>query len=292
MKWNRYKILEWNINQATNKNGMNLIPEFIVKELVKQNPDIVVLTEFCFCKNAKEFLEKVFQQRNYDYFPKTATQNTINGQNEVLIAWRKELFECIPDGLISVETKKNNNNPNCVIIQLREKETGITFVVSGIRITMAKWIDKKLNENEKKKAYQEQANLRRKQMESIYRLLEPYPRVIIAGDFNNYRRGTQLKNWNINELNCSHKEYIVYRPLGQSIYEEEKGNKDFEFAEDHFIAKNCVVKDYMYDRNFMDWDVEKNVYKLGNNFPNWNEIIGFPDHAILRGELWITGELN
>ena len=28
----RYKILEWNINQATNRDGNNVLPEMLIKE--------------------------------------------------------------------------------------------------------------------------------------------------------------------------------------------------------------------------------------------------------------------
>lgn len=290
MQSRRYRIIEWNINQATDKYGINIIPDFIINELVKQNPDLVVLTEFRFCKNSDDFLRQAFEERNYDYFPKEATHNTNNGQNEVLIAWRKELFECIQDGQSSVETTWENNHPNCVKVQLEEKINGSNFTVVGLRITMAKRICNDLGRSAKQKALQEQANLRRCQMEYVYKLLEGCSRVLIAGDFNNYRRGSQLKNWNINQLNCMRKEYTVYTPSGQSICEEEKSDKDYEFAEDHFIAKKCVIKDYIYDRGFMNQ--EKKVYRLGKNFPDWNELNGFPDHAILCGDLWITEELN
>ncbi len=44
-------ILEWNINQATNISNKNLIPGFVVDEVIKNNPDIFIFTEFAKTRN-------------------------------------------------------------------------------------------------------------------------------------------------------------------------------------------------------------------------------------------------
>lgn len=262
----RYKILEWNINQATNRDGNNVLPEMLIKELRVQNPDIIILTEFFFCDNAAEFLEEAFLQRNYEFYP---TEATGYRQNEVLIAWRKDIFKCDTENSHSEITTRQNNKPNYVRVLLTDRVVNKNIMVVGVRITIAKWIPEKLDKKEKRKAYQEQARLRRKQMEYVYSTLDDYPNVIIAGDFNNYRRGTDLSNWNINEITCGRTEYNRYTPIGQSIYECEKKDVDSEFAEDHFITKGCVMKDFVYDRTFIYW--EKHVYCEKMDFRDWEK---------------------
>lgn len=280
----RYKILEWNINQASNKNKNNRLPEMLVKELRLQNPDIIVLTEFCFCNNAADFLDKAFLQRNYEFYPTEATKNAENGQNEVLIAWRKDIFRCDTEKSQSEITTWNNNKPNYVRVLLTDKTANKNILIVGVRITGAKKIPSGLDKKAEREAFQEQASLRRKQMEYVYSTLDNYPIVIIAGDFNNYRRGTDLNNWNINKITCGRKEYNRYTPIGQSIYECEKNNVDFEFAEDHFVSKGCIIKDFVYDRTFICW--EKQVYRKGMDFRDWENLIGFPDHAVIYGDIY------
>ena len=283
-KFMRYKILEWNINQASNRDRKNRLPEILIKELKLQNPDIIVLTEFCFCDNATEFLEKTFSQRGYEFYPTEATQSTKNGQNEVLIAWRSEHFKYNTENSQSEIVTWSNNKPNYARVLLTDKTSNKNIIVAGVRITTAKNIPKGLDKETESKEYQKQATLRKQQMEYVYSTLDNYPIVIIAGDFNNYRRGTNLKNWNINEITCSRKEYKRYTPIGQSIYECEKNNTDFEFAEDHFVAKGCAIKDFVYDRTFIYW--EKQVYRDNMDFTDWEKLIGFPDHAIIYGDIY------
>ena len=109
-----YKILSWNINQATNRFGTNRIPELVGESILERKADIVVLTEFCFCKNAQEFLENYLEAQGYDYFPKKDMYQSKDRQNMVLLAWKKEFFE--PVGHIeeaawhAKTTKTNNDN--------------------------------------------------------------------------------------------------------------------------------------------------------------------------------------
>lgn len=284
-KNNRYKILTWNINQATNKKGNNKIPELVNKEIIRQNPDILVLTEFAFCEGINGFIEDTLLKRGYSCFPKESTDNTKNKQNEILIAWRTELFECMNERSTSEAVTKTNNKPNFAKVMLVDREYNKKFVVAGIRITMAEYIPKGLSSIEERIAYQKQAIKRRKQMEYVYDILRDYETVIAMGDFNNYRRGTHIKNWNISEIICNHDEYIRYTPEGQSIKREKEPNVEKQFAEDHFLAKGCEVKDFIYDRSFIMWDNQ--IYNHGADFSDWNRLIGYPDHAILYGDLYL-----
>lgn len=280
----RYKIMEWNINQATNKNNQNLLPDIVSNEIIRQNPDIVILTEFAFCNNSQEFLNQTFTNRGYRFYPEQKTKNTINEQNEILVAWRDNLFEKTSESTY-METSYKNNNPNCCIVHLKEKLGNRKLTVAGLRITMAKYIPQNVSDKEMQKLYQEQANLRRKQMEQVISFVEKENTVLIVGDFNNYRRGTMLKNWNISQINCGKKKFTIYTPKGQSIYEEQGKDVNHEFAEDHFIAKNCYIKNYQYDRDFVYSN--KQVYTAGKDLSDWETLKSYPDHAILYGDLWL-----
>lgn len=292
----KYTLCSLNLNQATDAYGRNHIPNFVGEMMVDKNPDLIVLTEFCFCKNAKEFLEKYLVSRGYDYFPKENIYNAYNGQNMVFLAWRKNCFEpvgSIKEAAWHAYTTKGNNVPNYARIYLKDKQ-GIEFAFTGIRITMAMEITAGEKEEElRKQQYQEQARLRREQMEYVLQSLKGIPNVIIAGDFNNYRRGTDLV-WNVNNLNCG-LAFDVYTPEGQSIYGEHASSIEYEFAEDHFMATGCTVSSYQYDRSFTDKCPE--VYIHGKSFCLYKDKkmiwsipcgSGYPDHAILVGEL----ELN
>ena len=96
-----YKILEWNINQATDIYGKNSIPDFVKNELINKGADIVILTEFYFCKNAEIFIKEAFDDYGYDYF----THNK-EKENEVLIAWKKSYLNLSEE--VTLTTKYNN----------------------------------------------------------------------------------------------------------------------------------------------------------------------------------------
>lgn len=275
----QYKIFEWNINQATDRYGKNIIPKFVGNELISSNADIIVLTEFCFCKNAEMFIEEVFS-KSYDY---KFTDNIKENQNEVLIAWKKELFEF--EGEEATTTTSNNNKPNFLIVHLKTSN-GIRVVVGGIRITL--------------KSYKE----RKEQMKFALNQLREYEDVIIGGDFNNLRRGTEVEEWNLRVMQELCKEYgfnSIHTPEGQSIYQEQAESIDYEFAEDHFITKGSKIKmkEKYYNRDFTRKNPD--VYLFGGDFQVYNHNLkrvtwsipfgsGIPDHAIISGEIVIENE--
>lgn len=184
----------------------------------------------------------------------------------------------LPDGKFGlVEVKASGKKPR-VLQEHRHDQ-----LRSGVRITMAENIPVKGTEDEKKKAYQKQANKRYKQMQYVYKQLEKFARVIMGGDFNNYRRRTELKDWNIGRILCDNQEYKIYTPKGQSIKEKKSiRGEEYEFAEDHFVTKNCEIDNEVYDRCFVFRD-EK--YINGEDLSDWNYLSGYPDHAILIADL-------
>lgn len=269
-----YKILEWNINQATDIYGKNSIPDFVKNELINKGADIVILTEFYFCKNAEIFIKEAFDDYGYDY---RFTHNKKEKENEVLIAWKKELFEFESEEVTL--TTKYNNKPNFLMVHLKTSN-GIKIVVAGLRITM--------------KSYKE----RKEQMLFALNQLKNYENVIIGGDFNNLRRETIVEEWNlkvIEDLCHIYKFNPMHTPEGQSIYQEQGVSLAYEFAEDHFITKgnSIKMKEYHYDRGFTKDNPD--IYLFEGNFQVYNNDInkvtwsipfgsGIPDHAMIMGK--------
>lgn len=269
----KYKILVWNINQATDRYRRNNIPDFVRDELINKSADIVILTEFCHCNNSEVFIKETFTNKGYDY---RFTNNKTDKQNDVLIAWKQELFKF--QSVEVIKTTKVNNMPNFLIVHLKNN-SGNKVSIAGLRITLKSYIN------------------RREQMVYALEKVKDYENIILGGDFNNLRRGTAIKEWNLNEILkiCNKYEFDLHTPEGQSIYQEQAQSLDFEFAEDHFITKgtNIKMREYYYDRGFTKKNPD--VYLFKGDFQVYNDRVkrvtwaipfgsGIPDHAILQGE--------
>lgn len=276
-----YKVLEWNINLQSNKN--NSIPDFVSDSIIEQNADIIIITEFVYCKNADVFLKNTFTEKGYDY---TTSENSLNSNvNDVLIAWKKDKFikenESISLCSCNIST---SNIPNFIGIAL--KVNNKKLYVAGIRITMTEYNNHKKHPYLSKEAfYKTQAILRCNEMRMIYytlnKLPESYDKILIAGDFNNYSRYTVREEWNMKKITCGCHGYKPYTPEGGSW----DGDCQNEYALDHFITKNCTMKNVKYNRNFTQNDekiyYKDCKYKLKDINPP------YPDHAMLIGTLVI-----
>lgn len=245
--------------------------------MANQDADIIILTEFYFCKNAKPFIQEAFEESGYDY---RFTHNKREKENEVIIAWRRVLFEF--EGVEATLTTKYNNKPNFLVVHLKSNN-GTRIALAGLRITL--------------KSYQK----RKDQMIFALNQLKGYDNVIIGGDFNNLRRGTKIQEWNlkvIQDLCYIYNFNPMHTPKGQSIYEEQGTSVAFEFAEDHFITKgkNVKMEEYYYEREFAENN--QDIYMFGKDFQVYNKTIkkvtwsipfgsGIPDHAMIIGKFII-----
>lgn len=54
------KVLEWNVNQYSSSKD---VPEYVINEIVRKNPDIIVLVEFKGINNAK-----LMEENLLDYY--------------------------------------------------------------------------------------------------------------------------------------------------------------------------------------------------------------------------------
>lgn len=85
------KTYEWNIGMAAtipSNNGYNL-KSWVIEEIIKDQPDIIVLTEFVVSRGIDYFFE-VLEKNNYHWFISSSTK-----QNGILIAL-KESYQRTP----------------------------------------------------------------------------------------------------------------------------------------------------------------------------------------------------
>ena len=279
MNKRKISICEWNVNQATDLYGANEIPEFIGSEIVKRNPDIFVLTEIVKCKGYESFANYL-KENGYSYEISCNNSDVNDKQNDVLIAWKENMFEKLSiDNRI--RTSRNNNCPNFLLVKLKRISDKKIINVVGLRITIQSFKNRK------------------KQMEMVFKHLTEISNVeectIITGDFNNNRRGYQGE-WSMNILDSLAKQYgfTLFTPEGSSIGSEHAWKKEYEFAEDHFLVNKGNMSEYRYDRDFAY--EYKDIYLHGGDFrvyvPQLKAVVwkidygcGVPDHAILQGML-------
>lgn len=294
-----YRLLNWNIALQSNKEYE--IPDFVGEAIrntfAGTGADIVILTEFVFCKNAKDFLKSTFADEGYDYYPKQNTNHDSQTRvNEVLIAWKKSKFKLDEEReIFRQDCTQSKDVPDFLTVPLITVPEGERFRVAGVRITMTSENNQQAKKGGRTVDYKEQAKLRYKEMEMVYSKLDDLDmltggqdsRILIGGDFNNYRRYTIISEWNYQKITCGRDDYTPYTPEGDSF----DGNKEKNIPpapEDHFITKNCYMKEYSYNRDFTDLD--QSIY-WGKSFQGlrdgvWKTIQApNPDHAMLIGIL-------
>lgn len=270
-------IIEWNINQATNTSNNNIVPGFVVNEVIKNNPDIFIFTEFAKTRNYID-VESKLKINGFDY---AVTNNDTCKQNEVLIAWKDDKFRIDRDKI--EKPLAIDDMPEVFIVPLNWM--GIKFIVAGLRI--------KLFNNDYLK--------RKKQLENVMDLIgkqfSDYKYCIIGGDFNNnksdYKNCQWRDKWSLGVIDSIAKKNNCIRKTpdssdGSSIYQK---NNYILFQEDHFlVSKGIEVNDVHYCRNFAKCNSD--IYLHEEDFQVYNSQLrtvtwtipfgsGVPDHAML-----------
>lgn len=271
------KIIEWNINHRGT--GEKEMPTWIKEVVQDKKADIIVLTETSW---EKEYRNLVDRQKYYVF----CSNNTANGQNEVTISLKKDCFKIEYFKSFFSEVGKY---PDHLEIHCLHKQTNKKLTIVGLRMHSMKDMDKKTIEEMNPQKSQEFVAA----LESV----KHEKNVIIAGDFNNYRRGYDNKIWCLNAVQELAKSYgfNMYTPNGGSINEDRDG--DYSFPEDHLFIKGQqikILKLYDYDRSFVK--NAPDVYKWGQDFrkyrgkdSNGNPMSDaidppFPDHAIIEAD--------
>ncbi len=269
------KIIEWNINQRLNFAGKDM-PKWIADVIKERNAGIVALTEVYKGNNWEEIKKEAFNC-NYAIFE---TSNGALGQNDIAIAVNTNMFDVIYEKAFLPYKK---GIPDNLEVKLKSKDKGVDFLFECTRIH-AFTSEEKYD------------TIKCDELQFALESTSSEERVIVCGDFNNFRRGCPDRKWNMNVLveMCNENGFIVKTPAGASIYEVNENNTFMQFAEDHFLLKGIGEKFELlpYYRDFTEKD--KLVYKWGKDFQTLlgrdkrgNKIYDsipcpYPDHAILE----------
>ena len=102
------KIFEWNIGMAAtipSNQGYNLLP-WIIDEIIKEEPDGIILTEFVVSKGIDYYIREL-EENNYHWFISSNTKS-----NGILIALKSTsfIFKDTFNHKINEEIKKLNEN--------------------------------------------------------------------------------------------------------------------------------------------------------------------------------------
>ena len=241
------KILEWNINQRSNYNGLGFIPEWLNVEIKKTNADIVVLTEFYKTENWLSTL--AYKLCEYNVFT-----NTNEKGNEILIAVKKEIKV--------VDTQESPDGISGNFLQIKISIDSKSYTIIGFRVRAK---DKKGKEEQFKEL-----------IGYLKRIKISDANVMVIGDFNLW--DTYAKN----QLSVP-EEYRIHAPIHQddtknlskwSYVFEKEGRAPLDWV----IVKNIEVKAIDYS-----WEFLKQIGKEEGEYKS--NYIGIPDHAQLIVEI-------
>ena len=267
------KIYEWNIGMAAtipSNNGYNL-KSWVIEEIIKDQPDIIVLTEFVVSRGIDYFFE-VLEKNNYHWFISSSTK-----QNGILIALKESTFGFDNTFNYKIGSINNSEILKCDFLpdfyEIQVEYTGRKLSIIGVRI--------------KKDLSNNKSDYSKRQFEGIDTYLSSlslHHDVICIGDFNAYWGQT----WNTKEnkmLPQTANRYILCTPPYPKWYSYvmPDGKK---VQLDHLVTN---LK-YKYMGAEYDWSFMNTLrYKNGIQAESAKKIAGLPDHAILKTEIQLEG---
>ena len=274
------KILEWNINQRSCENSS--FPEYVITEISRKNPDVIVLVEFK-GENNRSRLDRAFSERYYTYSYNGSQYTSVNGNiktgNGIYMGLKKSIFNEPSPEEITWEESFQDKQPNWLKIKSTIK-TGKELTIIGVRVKVGSKHDKK------------ELNDRKSQINWLLKENKQTKRQIIIGDLNYGPAETdwcekEKLNWQDivymmrDEGYLDYQQFSPYSPPGTSW----KGKQL-----DWLITKGVFIDGHSY-YNQLDWSFGKNndlLYLEGYRVPEGYFIINeppFPDHAILTTEI-------
>lgn len=274
------KILEWNINQRSCENSS--FPEYVITEISRKNPDVIVLVEFK-GENNRSRLDRAFSERYYTYSYNGSQYTSVNGNiktgNGIYMGLKKSIFNEPSPEEITWEESFKDKQPNWLKIKSTIK-TGKELTIIGVRVKVGSKHDKK------------ELNDRKSQINWLLKENKQTKRQIIIGDLNYGPAETdwcekEKLNWQDivymmrDEGYLDYQQFSPYSPPGTSW----KGKQL-----DWLITKGVFIDGHSY-YNQLDWSFGKNndlLYLEGYRVPEGYFIINeppFPDHAILTTEI-------
>lgn len=274
------KILEWNINQRSCENSS--FPEYVITEISRKNPDVIVLVEFK-GENNRSRLDRAFSERYYTYSYNGSQYTSVNGNiktgNGIYMGLKKSIFNEPSPEEITWEESFKDKQPNWLKIKSTIK-TGKELTIIGVRVKVGSKHDKK------------ELNDRKSQINWLLKENKQTKRQIIIGDLNYGPAETdwcekEKLNWQDivymmrDEGYLDYQQFSPYSPPGTSW----KGKQL-----DWLITKGVFIDGHSY-YNQLDWSFGKNnnsPYLEGYMVPEGYFIINeppYPDHAIFTTEI-------
>ena len=166
------KILEWNINQRSCENSS--FPEYVITEISRKNPDVIVLVEFKGEHNRSR-LDSAFSERYYTYSYNGSQYTSVNGNiktgNGIYMELKKSIFNEPSPEEITWEESFKDKQPNWLKIKSTIK-TGKELTIIGVRVKVGSKHDKK------------ELNDRKSQINWLLKENKQTKRQIIIGDLN------------------------------------------------------------------------------------------------------------
>lgn len=271
--WN-LKVLEWNINQrSSNKN----VPDYVINEIIRKDPDIIVLVEFKGVKNAK-MMEENLSNYYVSYYDGTPySLNDSRTGNGVLIALKKDKFLQPEPKDISYPKVFDDKQPNWLKVHSTLKNGEILDVI-GIRVRILKESTKDLKS-------------RKEQIEWILKDNNKINKQMILGDFNYGPHRTAYKS----ELMLNWQDIIdmirTYGYLKEAISPYSPVGTSWKYANLDWLITKGISVDTESDYNELDWSFgryNKRNYVQGYLVPEGFFIrndSSYPDHAIFTAEI-------
>lgn len=269
----KFTVVEWNIRGAASLpwNNNYEIKKWVVDEILKDSPMCVVLTEFVVSKGW-DYLQSELERKEYIWFVTSTTAG-----NGILIAISKksgfdysDICNYNPSGYVfNNEILLGTDVPD--FYEIRVKNNGTLFSIIGVRI--------------RNDVYGTNTNYKQKQ----FTVLDSYlcslkHHVICIGDFNAYWPGIWKSN-NNHTLPKTSRSYTLHTPPYNAIdgfsYVKSDGSK---LQLDHLITNiefNRVDVSY-------EWDFVNSMNGYAHlSKSDYKNIIGIPDHAILKVNMFM-----
>lgn len=256
------KLLELNVHGAAAfpcNNGYK-IPKWVVDEIIKQDAECVVLTEFVVAKGW-DYLQERLEHSEYNWF---VSANT--GANGILIALKKNEKYAFMQHPFKSSQILGETGPDFAELCFKFGEEDVSII--GIRI--------------KNDIKNEDPYYTFRQFVCLDNYLSSLRhKVICVGDFGT-NWAERWKNESNNTLLQTAKTYDIYTPPYRGCddwfsYVKFDGSKKIKMQCDHLIT-NCRAENPSYDWSYIKEsngcvDLDKVFY---------NKLVGLPDHAIFK----------
>lgn len=300
MKKRKIKVVEWNLHGMTGYNtkgnlAYHFPSKFIIENIERFMPDIIVFTEFCSFRFGDEWnapekdsvlhkkddtnaLQTWFDENGYKLIYSEYNKNNSKSRNDVGIAVKKE-FNPTKKEVDFVDAMPDYLGVYCTN-PVNEK----TFLVAGVRIRP---------ENDKGGT-----GTRKQQFDYITQEIEQEKTgmpVIAVGDFNNgVKSSTLAYRYSMIEDVCNKKNLYIYTPgvkedgkqLDYQVFSYVVGDSLCKL--DHMITSFDAQIGDLNNKEIIryDWSFIGDVYNNLKEYNTINESLrNIPDHAIFYVEI-------